>query len=506
MTVSPQPRRSLLRDRKRSGKPGPRCWPALESIEDRTLLSGLALTVTSLGDAGAGSGTTGDLRYVFDQANANPESIIQFSETGTITLSSALPELEADVTIEGPGADMLTLDGGASPGLTIDNGVTATISGLTFTDFGLGNPGGAISNDGQLDLSDSTFSGNTGASGGALYNLGTMRVNDCTLSGNQGSTGGAVMNAGDLAIAGSTVSGNSADSGGAIESSGLLRVVNSTIAGNTATGGAGGIDIDVGSVTPTLINTTITGNRGGTTGGVNNASGTPVALFNTLIAGNFTGPVGTLPGDFQGSVAPLSASNLIGAGNAGGPVGISNGVQGNQIGTTVNPIDPGLGALGFYGGETETIPLLEASPAIDAGNSADALDPLTNQPLEFDQRDPLYQRIVNGTVDIGAYELQPIATQLNVPSTFARYGGSTTLSAVLTQNGLPLSNEPVDFHVGSQDLGVTMTDSLGRAMLSHVPIGSLNAGPELDLGNVCGRLPLRRVIGRRRTCGHPPRR
>ena len=45
-----------------------------------------------------------------------------------------------------------------------------------------------------------------------------------------------------------------------------------------------------------------------------------------------------------------------------------HGVDGNLVGVA----DPGLGALGNYGGPTETIPLLPGSPAIDAGTSTGA--------------------------------------------------------------------------------------------------------------------------------------
>ncbi len=46
------------------------------------------------------------------------------------------------------------------------------------------------------------------------------------------------------------------------------------------------------------------------------------------------------------------------------------------------------------------------SPAIDKGSNALAVDPTTGQPLLYDQRGPGFARIVNGTVDIGAFEVQ----------------------------------------------------------------------------------------------------
>ncbi len=62
--------------------------------------------------------------------------------------------------------------------------------------------------------------------------------------------------------------------------------------------------------------------------------------------------------------------------------------------------DSGLGTLGDYGGPTQTIPLLPGSPAIDAGSNELALSGMIT-----DQRGS--ERIENGTVDIGAYEVGP---------------------------------------------------------------------------------------------------
>lgn len=65
---------------------------ALEPLEVRALLSVTTWTVNSLGDAGAGSGHSGDLRYVITQADqTHGGNTIKFSVTGTITLNSACP-------------------------------------------------------------------------------------------------------------------------------------------------------------------------------------------------------------------------------------------------------------------------------------------------------------------------------------------------------------------------------------------------------------------------------
>ena len=95
-----------------------------------------------------------------------------------------------------------------------------------------------------------------------------------------------------------------------------------------------------------------------------------------------------------------SAYNLIGTGGSGG---LTNGVSGNQVGV----VNPGLEPLADYGGPTQTIELIHGSPAVDKGNNSLAVDPTTQQPLTTDQRGSGFPRIVNGTVDIGAFEVQP---------------------------------------------------------------------------------------------------
>ena len=65
--------------------------------------------------------------------------------------------------------------------------------------------------------------------------------------------------------------------------------------------------------------------------------------------------------------------------------------------------DPLLGPLQDNGGPAFTHQLQAGSPAIDAGDNALAVDADSN-PLAFDQRGAGFNRILGGTVDIGAVE------------------------------------------------------------------------------------------------------
>ena len=288
--------------------------------------------------------------------------------------------------------------------LTVSN---STLSGNSATGFPISG-GGAIFNDGRLTVSNSTLSGNSAAysGGGAISNYGTLTVSNSTLSGNSAPAGGGIYNSqfGTVTVSNSTLSGNSAGiySGGGIANSGTVTVSDSTLSGNSA-GTGGGIYNGFGTHLLTLTNVTLTANRANTVGGafyhgggLYISDGSPV-LHNTLIAGNFRGDTGTAPDDVYGALDPSGDYNLIGDGT--GMTGLSNGVNGNQVGSASDPIDPLLGPLQYNGGPTQTMALQCGSPAIDAGDNTDAPD--------WDQRGEGFPRIVNDIIDIGAYEVQP---------------------------------------------------------------------------------------------------
>jgi hypothetical protein len=284
-----------------------------------------------------------------------------------------------------------------------------TVSGNSIQ--GTGQGGGLYNSGGIVTVDGGNFTGNTAASdGGGLYTRNTgvnnlVLIKNATFTNNDcAADGGAVRTdlGGTATVIGCTFVGNTATSeGGAFDASNATRVsiTNSTFTGNRA-GSIGGALNCGGMGTVDLINDTVTGNRvGGIYGGGLNIRTPGVTLQNTIVAGNYQGS-GTTPNDitgytfanFTGFAEQSSSHNIIGPGGSGGLV---NGTNQNQVGVT----DLRLGPLADNGGPTQTMALLPGSPAIDRGSNAFVTAG------ETDQR--LLARVVNGTVDIGAFEVQP---------------------------------------------------------------------------------------------------
>jgi hypothetical protein len=135
-------------------------------------VSANTFTVTSLNDSGMGS-----LRQAILDANSNPgDDTINITVTGTIPLDSALPDLSTNMTINGPGARLLTVSRNTTDRIrifTITSGATVNISGLRvsegYTADGTDNP--------------------PAVSGGGIYNSGTLTLTGVNVANNHTGTG-----------------------------------------------------------------------------------------------------------------------------------------------------------------------------------------------------------------------------------------------------------------------------------------------------------------------------
>jgi hypothetical protein len=181
------------------------------------------LMVTSSGDSGPGS-----LRAAL--ASAPSGSTIAFTpglSGKTITLTSGPLTITGNVTINGPGAASLTIDGRNYQILQVAQGATAAIAGITFT-HGMAKAGGAISNGGALLLTNDTFTANQavgGLGGGAIDNTGSLTLNHDLFNANR-ATAAAVTAATGTSVA-----------GGAVLNSGQAQISNCTFQNNQAVGG-----------------------------------------------------------------------------------------------------------------------------------------------------------------------------------------------------------------------------------------------------------------------------
>ncbi len=362
----------------------------------------VTFNVTNTGDNGgvnpAPNAGTGTLRQAIIDANANAGAdTIAFAAgvTGTISLESALPNLADDVTISGPGANVLTVqrDPSASTAFRIfavNNGKAVGISGLTIsggrangTAFP-GNAGGGIFNEGgTLTMTSSTISGNIAGSldaaglGGGIYNAGTLTLNNSRVSANNsafGGTGGGINNSGvAVTINNSSISGNttSQDAGGIATSAGTFSVNNSTISGNHTGGGDGGGILTTNGASVNVSNSTISGNSAHVGGGIDGSA----TVNNSTISGNSA----IDGGGVSGGVA-LNSSIVANNTAAHGPdiestvsanySLIENITDGTVSGSNnITGVDPMLGGLQNNGGPTETLAPLPGSPVIDKGKS-----------------------------------------------------------------------------------------------------------------------------------------
>ena len=247
-------------------RPQSRRLLTLERLEDRTMLSTIALTVTTLADDPitpvAGQFTLRDAINTADGGATTNQYVITFKQglTGTIDLTtSALPDLANNITIQGPGASNLTVQRDASATtpfsvFTVDSGVTVRISGMTISG-GYAVDGGGIDNSGTLTVRNTTFTDNTAVVGGGILNEpGTLTVIGSTFIDNSANyagfgDGGGIENYGTATVIGSTFTKNFGGyAGGGIVSYGVLTVRNTTFTDNSAIDG-GGIVNEYGPLT-----------------------------------------------------------------------------------------------------------------------------------------------------------------------------------------------------------------------------------------------------------------
>lgn len=291
---------------------------------------------------------------------------------------------------------------------------------------GSAGQGGAIYNEGELQVYQCSFTWNT-ATGGA----GSIGMNGCgpflgCPGGNGGDAlGGAVFNAGLIRLERSLFASNSvlaatggtggpgyhplpdfgwpggyggnggSGLGGAFFNAGLASLVNCTFVGNTGTAGNGGQGGSGAGIGPA-------GSPGSAAGGICDTNGLLNMTNCTVCWCSAPASPGPVSGGIKASgtrlVNTLLAYNVPG-GNCSGNI-LDGGHNLSSDATcaftatsSLNSVAPKLVALANNGGPTSTVALQPDSPALDAGDSA---------ATPVDQRG--FPRPVGAGADIGAFE------------------------------------------------------------------------------------------------------
>lgn len=466
-----------------------------------TFVSAETFTVTRTDDRNevCNSGVDCSLREALAAANtAATDDVIGFdpnvfTAAQTITLTNAQLEINKNgaLIINGSGKNLLTISGNnQSRVFFINAGEDVTINNLTVSKGSTGfGDGGGIFKDGRIggsllgnltlnncnvinnnagDNINSQITGGGGGIAGSNYVSGSVFINNSNINNNFGTFDGGIHGGGNrITITNSTVNGNSAllgsggmsflaetkivnssvtnnksmfSDGGGIANLYALEVYNSTISDNSAGASGGGI-VNGSTAQLYLSSSTISGNRAGIAGsgdggGIRNTntSQQSIHLSNTIIADNTRGVSSSIPNDYKGYLSS-DLNNLIET-NGDEPI---VGSVGNVIVGQDPLLDP---VLRDNGGPTLTHALLSGSPAINAGNNINA--PAT------DQRG--FNRIVGGTIDIGAVEsnLQPppapTLCAYSISPTAQNFSSTSVMSSfsVTTESGctwFPISND-----------------------------------------------------------------
>ncbi len=389
--------------------------------------------VTTNADTGEGS-----LRDAISIAETG-DTIDCTAISGTINLNSALPEITENLTITGPGADTLTLDGQGSyrSGFNIAGlGITVNISGFCLQN-GYSDNGGAIyianNSSPTLNISDCVIQDNeaTAPGGGIYINIGAiLNATNCSIKNNSAADyGGGICNyGGSMTVTSSTISGNSTNrqGGGIFGYDDTSTIISSTISDNTSSNNGGGIFV---AGTSTISSCTISGNHcdsgdeGNIMGGGINLYMGGLTVRNTIIAHNYRGSGSSTGDDYYYksgtltdggyNVVEYQAGDSTGEGKtftaATNYIYTGSGNNWSHDGGTVSGTLGLSSSLADNGGPTQTL-------ALDSGSFAAASEttgipygsePHWNDSPETDQRG--VARTADQNTSIGAYSANYIS-------------------------------------------------------------------------------------------------
>ncbi|HEX6385974.1 MAG TPA: choice-of-anchor Q domain-containing protein [Anaerolineae bacterium] len=327
-------------------------------------LPSATFTVTNVNDSGPGS-----LRQAILDANAMAGAdVIQITAVGAIHLLSPLPIINEALTILGPGASLLAVDGGNSFRVFESAAVPFTIADLAVQRGNTaGGEGGGIHSLGSLTLSNVDVLSNTGQlGGGGVYAVGPVEITNGRFQNNLVvmGLGGGLWATSSVTITGTKFISNTASgqaggasvpthshiaaalfesnhsltaNGGGLYASGIFTLTNTTFISNTARNDGGGVlafgqatvhgsqfinnqsgdqggAMYVGSFL-TVKQSAFVGNQGGRGGAIFHGSQTGT-LENTLFARNTASVVGAQL--FLGGISTVALRHVTAVGIGSG--------------------------------------------------------------------------------------------------------------------------------------------------------------------------------------------
>ena len=323
--------------------------PVMDSLSYEFVPTPTSLVVTSLED----TTSSGTLRWAITQANATAGGIydaITFGVNGTITLTSALPQITQNLTVAGNGRTQTVISGSnAHRPFNIASTKSLTISDMTLQNGQLTNGGLIFNGSGNLSATNMRFTGMSG--GSAVFNNNNGSVSTLTnttfdslyigIAGDYGSTPSA-LSLDDASYTNRTYVYSSVFSGNSYGISGqrFVKINNSQFSNNTQAGALlGGL------------------NRQQVTNSVFTSNGTGVYLSSWIPtswavgAGNQTVSGNT----FNGNTTAIQFANNWNNGSS-----VYNGVSANSFSTATNNT--------FGAGATNTT-AFSGSGYVESGNT-----------------------------------------------------------------------------------------------------------------------------------------
>ncbi|MBI1298399.1 hypothetical protein GC175_25980 [bacterium] len=289
----------------------------------------------------------------------------------------------------------------------LNEGGSPTLSNLVIQGNNASSTGGGFySVNGDPILTNIRFLGNSAVFGGGFFNVsGNPTLVDVYFEGNRATDegGGLSTDNSSPVLRNVDFRSNSAGIGGAIYIANTgLAVTNVIVSGNQATNG-GGLYIRNSNVT--LTNVTISGNRA-QQGGASFHQNSQLTVRNSIVWNNKANHA--LPSFINESTIPGIRNSLIEECNPGAVWETSCGTDDGQNLADADPQFVGAPNPDNAPTTVGDLRLQATSPAINAGDN-------TALPAEVTTDFAGDSRIVNGTVDLGAYEHQVTESKIFLP-------------------------------------------------------------------------------------------